>query len=121
MRVLINSVETSGLEPPTPCLQIRPTRTTANSDGQLRLLSSTIRTLANEYERLRALPFCYHSALANRQALSAKYLDVDLKCAIYGDCPDVTREQDQAAFHGCRSDQRVVHRPARDSQIRESW
>ena len=35
-----------GLEPTTPCLQISLTRTTANADGLLRLVSGLTRTLA---------------------------------------------------------------------------
>ena len=49
-----------GLEPTTPCLQTRPTRTMANTDGRLRQGSSLNRTMANACERLRALPRCYH-------------------------------------------------------------
>ena len=48
-----------GLEPTTPCLQIRPTWTTANSDEQLRLVGDTTRILADACECLRVLPSCY--------------------------------------------------------------
>jgi hypothetical protein len=36
-----------GLEPTTPCLKIRPNRTTANSDERLRQISGTMRTLTD--------------------------------------------------------------------------
>jgi hypothetical protein len=51
-------VETSGLEPPTPCLQVRPTRTATNSDELLRQISAMIRMLADGCERLRMRPEC---------------------------------------------------------------
>ena len=54
-------VETMGLEPTTPCLQIRPTRTAANTDELLRLVMSMFRTPADGRGRLRALPFCYRA------------------------------------------------------------
>ena len=44
------------LEPTTPCLQIRPMRTTANTDERLRRVSDAIRTLADRCERLRMRP-----------------------------------------------------------------
>jgi hypothetical protein len=109
-----------GLEPTTPCLQIRPTRTVANGDERLRLVSGTIRTFADKGGRLRTLPFSYRVTLPGASVLFAKYFDVDLQRSIHGDCPDVTREQDQAAFNRSSSNQRVVHRAACDSQIRKS-
>jgi hypothetical protein len=47
-----------GLEPTTPCLQRCPSRTTANGDERLRLSSDTIRTPADECERLRMRHEC---------------------------------------------------------------
>jgi len=42
-----------GLEPTTPCLQIRPTRTAANSDERLRQIRPDVRMFANRCGRLR--------------------------------------------------------------------
>jgi hypothetical protein len=41
-----------GLEPTTPCLQIRPIRTRANGDERLRQISGVMWTLTDECERL---------------------------------------------------------------------
>jgi hypothetical protein len=120
MKVLIKRVETMGLEPTTPCLQIRPTRKVANTDERLRLVRGAIRTTADQGERPRSLPFCYRVTLLGAPALFAEYFDVDLQRPIHGDRPFVAREQDQAAFNRGSSNQRVVHRAACDSQIRES-
>jgi hypothetical protein len=49
-----------GLEPTAPALQTRPTRTPANSDERLRLVSDTFPTSAHGYERLRVLAICRH-------------------------------------------------------------
>jgi hypothetical protein len=53
MQVLIKRVETMGLEPTTPCLQIRPIWTTANGDERLRQIRGTMRTLADGCDWLR--------------------------------------------------------------------
>ena len=55
-------VETMGLEPTTPCLQIRPTRTATNDDELLWLIRRSNCTAANRGERQRTLPFCNHGA-----------------------------------------------------------
>src|SRR5579863_8491725 len=64
---LTRRVETMGLEPTTPCLQIRPTRTRTDVDERLRLVRGTTRTVAEECERRRALPFCYHVSASRRR------------------------------------------------------
>ena len=56
-----SAVETMGLEPTTPFLQIRPTRTVANALERLRQIRGTIRTPANRREWLRTVPFCYRA------------------------------------------------------------
>ena len=43
------------------CLQIRPTRTLANTDERLWLVKGSFRTPADGCEQLRTLPFCYHT------------------------------------------------------------
>ena len=48
-------VEAMGLEPTTPCLQIRPTRTVANTDGRLRQVGLHFWTIANGGGRLRVV------------------------------------------------------------------
>jgi hypothetical protein len=58
INVLISVVETSGLEPPTPCLQIRPIRTRANADELSRQISGSMRTSADVCEQLRMRPKC---------------------------------------------------------------
>ncbi len=50
---LFLEVETMGLEPTTPCLQIRPTRTRANGDERRRQVRRTIRTVADGRGRYR--------------------------------------------------------------------
>lgn len=56
-KLLTAPVETMGLEPTNPCLQTRPTRTVAIVDEQLRLISATFWTHADERGRLRRYHF----------------------------------------------------------------
>jgi hypothetical protein len=63
-----HAVETMGLEPTTPCLQIRPTRTTANSDDRLRQIRGAIRTPTDACERLRMRHQC---AIGIREGFAA--------------------------------------------------
>jgi hypothetical protein len=51
-------VETMGLEPTTPCLQIRPIRKRANADELSRQISGSMRTSADVCEQLRMRPKC---------------------------------------------------------------
>jgi hypothetical protein len=51
-------VKTMGLEPTTPCLQIRPTWTPTNSDERLREISAKMRTATNGCGRLRMRHEC---------------------------------------------------------------
>jgi hypothetical protein len=56
-------VETMGLEPTTPCLQIRPTRTVANDGERLCLIKDGSWTVADGSERWRMFDRCSISGL----------------------------------------------------------